>query len=247
MLNCDICHKEVQIPVCLSCNHSFCFLCASPDKIDDMINGVCLVCDSNGNTSPNNCELIENDKKIDYNSSNNYVWLYSSNYGNTWWCYKREHCEKVELIYVDHCLKKQILNGNNNPSNINLKIVKKTSNNKLQSIPSIVSFNTLYGSDDESDTDTVDFSSDYDSNSPPSTNLPVIPVIQSLSYIVNIYGGDYKLDFEDMKQFNVNDPTKKRTVMRLQILEKTYFSSAKDIRLYLSNNNIIGVSGKKFH
>ncbi|MCJ7636957.1 MAG: hypothetical protein MUO21_05655, partial [Nitrososphaeraceae archaeon] len=36
------------------------------------------------------------------NSDKYYVWLYSSNYGNTWWCYKRDTCEQVEKIYEDY-------------------------------------------------------------------------------------------------------------------------------------------------
>ena len=239
MPNCNTCQNESLLPVYLECTHVFCFLCVSPDKIEDVSNGLCLECSTSINS-----ELINNDKPAQYNASLNYIWLYSSNYGNTWWCYNREHCEQVEKIYIDHCTNKQIMSGySNNSQSINLKITKKQSTPSLQQVPSIVSFNTISSSDDD-DSDSVDFSSNTITT--PTTLSPSSSSTQPLSYVVNIYGSSYKLDFDNMKQVSLNDLSKKRTIMRLQIPEKIYFSSAKEIRAYLMQNNILGVSGKKF-
>lgn len=241
MTICDACNKTLLVPLILKCDHCFCFVCIAPDKIDDIMKGECVTCHGSFN---GNCELIGDNKNTD--KCLNYMWLYSSNYTNTWWSYNRTHSEKVELIYQDYCLNKKIMNGDTDDDNTNIsvKITKKQSVPKMKQQKSLnnLDFNKL----DNSDTDdnlSVDFSSLETEN---SSDIEEQEQPKIISYIVNIYGTDYKLDFDSMKQINLHDTYKKRSIKRIEIPASVMKLSGKDIISYLSSENVIGISGKKF-
>ena len=55
------------------------------------------------------------------------------------------------------------------------------------------------------------------------------------------------MDFDSMKQINMNDMSKKRNIKRIEIPENLRGSAASNIIDYLRNDLLVlGVSGKKF-
>lgn len=243
MLFCNICHEKPIIPIELQCGHNFCFLCVVPSMLEMISENICP---SMCNTQ-NNCELFNEKKPVHSIDFKYYVWLYSSNYGNTWWCYQRETCEQVEKIYNDYCLRQQILNDNStSKNNINLTLTQNTTKKPKQTLlpKSFAQLDTASNDSNEND-DAVDFnsisSSDY--NGQEETNN----TNHTVSYIVNIHGTSYKLDFDAMKQINLTDTTKKRSVKRIVVPNEKRNCSANEIKQYLMNtHSILGVAGKKF-
>ena len=163
---CELCHLEALIPIELDCHHIYCLLCLFYECSDDT---KCKECQES-QESQESKDLF--DMNINQNFSNNifYAWLYSSNYGNTWWLYKRDTCDNVEKIYYDYSLKKEIMNGsvdsNDNP--INLVISKKTSQTSQTNLLS-------YNNDSFEEIDTSDDSVDFSD----SDNTPTVVVIET--------------------------------------------------------------------
>jgi len=248
---CELCHVESLIPIELNCDHIFCFLCLYHDFSDTVACPSCNILD-------NNLTIFQMNKIVPVSVSVNryYIWLYSSNYGNTWWCYQKDCCEKVELIYKDYCLRKQLSNSQLNQNNpITLSVLKKA-NKKVaaHSLNSDGEFEELDITDNSSDVEFTDLSGLSDlSNSSDSLDLPdanknqVQKHNQIVSYTVKIHGTEYKLDFDLMKQINVHDAMKKRNIKRIEIPNHLRSSPASDIMQYISTSHmVLGVSGKKF-
>ena len=237
---CNTCHEKPIIPVELKCGHNFCFLCITP-VIDVINNGSCpdLVC----GYQDKNYELCNDEKTEHVGNSEYYVWLYSSNYGNTWWCYQREICGKVEKIYMDYCLRQKILSNDNSVKDISLTIHKKSVS--TTSLPKVGSFVELDNDSDNTETESVDFESISGSESDKEELKE--KKNQIISYNVTIYGTEYKLDFDLMKQINLNDTMKKRNIKRVEIPNEYRNKKASDIKQYLVNTYLVlGISGKKF-
>ena len=85
-IKCELCKTEPTIPIKLECGHYFCFLCFEMDL--DYDNPKCPECE---------CDVITIEN--DFINNKNYLWLYSSNYSNKWWCYNNDLNEKIELLY----------------------------------------------------------------------------------------------------------------------------------------------------
>ena len=74
-----------------------------------------------------------------------------------------------------------------------------------------------------------------DSNNNIKENIP-------LSYVLNICNCEYKIDFDQMKQINNTNSTKKRNIKRIEIDGKI-----ENIEKYLKNNyNVLGIAGVSY-
>ena len=110
---------------------------------------------------------------------------------------------------------------------------------------SFAQLDTASNDSNEND-DAVDFNSisnsDSDEQEEKNNNTN-----HTVSYIVDIHGTSYKLDFDTMKQINLTDITKKRSIKRIEVPNEKRNSSANEIKQYLMNtHSILGVAGKKF-
>jgi len=163
------------------------------------------------------------------NSENNYIWLYSSNYNEFWWCYDKSQNLQIENTYKDFLLKQNSVK--NDDISIKIKINKSKENHKYD-----ISKINFHAIDIESDEETkLNFTDEYIIE---STNI--VPI----SYIMQIQSTEYKLDFDSMKQINLSELWKKRSIKRLTIPSSTY--SFLEIITYLKSQNVIGITGTKF-
>ena len=235
MPTCDHCQTEALVPIELNCNHNYCFLCLFYNYDTD---SNCPTCHEDG-------DLFEMNKIINTDTNKYYIWLYSSNYGNTWWCYQKQICEKVEKIYKDYCLRKQILNSVPVITPISLSVSKKS--NKSKKSAQNLNKDAFDELDADSNSD-VEFSDDDSENTDNNQNDQGNQVSQEImSYVVTIHGSEYKLDFDSMKQINLNDTSKKRNVKRIEVLHHIRNKPMTNIIDYMKNNEfVLGVSGKKF-
>jgi hypothetical protein len=83
-MSCEICQEIPLIPLQLSCDHQYCFLCLAKGMLDGIMS-----CPS--------CHSEFNYKKID--SENRYLWLYSSCLSDNWWCYDKDQNVQIEEAY----------------------------------------------------------------------------------------------------------------------------------------------------
>ncbi|ARF09686.1 hypothetical protein Indivirus_2_65 [Indivirus ILV1] len=225
MLVCQSCHSTSLVPLKLECDHVYCFLC--------------LFYNYNGNTCCQTNDPFEVSNLANTDNDRYYIWLYSSNYGNTWWCYKKEICEQIESIYQDYNLRKKILINEEENNIINLSVLKKSTKSKSESL---VNYKDKFEELDTSNESAVEFNDETPISSP-----KLKPQANIISYIIKINGNEYKLDFDLMKQINLDDTTKKRAITRIEIPNEIRTFSGNALIKYLANTyNIIGVSGRKF-
>jgi len=228
---CKLCDKHINLgyEYTTPCNHEFCYICIKTYNL-------------NGNTKCPTCNItinIADDfkfERIHELKRNNYVWLYNSNYGGHWWCYDSTITSQLENIYKDY--QKRIALNNNNTSDIqidnkSLNRKKKSSNNANVGFDGFVNIN-----DDGIDTNIkLDLKSDDDENEEEE-------IVEPVSYEINIGCFKYKIDVENMKQINIRDSFKQRTIKRISIDQNL---SDEDMKQYLMvNSRILGVSGIKF-
>lgn len=232
---CSLCHVESLIPIELNCKHNYCFLCLFYDVYNKSN------CPDCGNVN-DPLNIFDMNKISNIDTSNYYLWLYSSNYGNTWWCYKKDMCEKLEILFQDYCLRKKLLSDNeqikDNAISLSLKKVNKT---KI--------FSLLNDTDDFKELNITSNSLDVEFCDDSTLTTPKIVKIPSqiASYTINTYGSEYKLDFDLMKQINLGDVSKKRNIKRIEIPTHMRVYSVNDMINYLINNCfVLGVAGKKF-
>ncbi|AYV77298.1 MAG: hypothetical protein Barrevirus31_1, partial [Barrevirus sp.] len=180
---------------------------------------------------------VNNIKNTD---SPNFFWLYSSNYGNTSWCYKKDISDQIEKIYKDYMLRKGLhVTGVPIITFKPVKYTKVSKNSVTTSKNSDEEFEELELSSDSSDIEFADTTPAQ--KSPVST--PVIP----LSYNIKVSNGDYKMDFDLMKQVNLLDPQKQRNVKRIELPQNMMNKTVNEIIQFLTMNcQVIGISGKKF-
>ena len=104
---CKLCNNISNIPIETSCNHTFCFLCLNLWMSYDCKNmSNCLYecphCETKLDTS-----LLQINNVHDTNRINtSYLWLYSSNFNDTWWAYDTNNNRNIELIYKNYEKKK---------------------------------------------------------------------------------------------------------------------------------------------
>jgi hypothetical protein len=67
----------------------------------------------------------------------------------------------------------------------------------------------------------------------------------NIDYVINTTHGDFKIDFRNMKQINLQNFKKQQSLDFIMVPTKVYNNMSAFIK-YLKKINIIGISGKKF-
>lgn len=232
MIICNLCTNDVNIPIGMTCNHIVCFICLLSNTYKNRISCRCSKNIYNFNIQNNQ---IMN-KRFD-----NYIWLYSSNLHDTWWCYDQENIRDIQHIYMNYIDNKKILlsiNDNDNDIRINMQYKKSSSSNNLI--------------ENDQNFDIIDFNKNEDEDvlfNDQTYNESYIkkPNKNRLSYIIKINFIEYKIDFDSMKQINLADPWKKRNIKKIIIPDEIINTNVNNIIHYLKNtHNVIGISGIKF-
>ena len=94
---CNICKKKVSLPIRLSCNDVFCFICIKLNYVNGIVN--CPTCqkvitDNFSGMSISNCGNSVMQFK-------NFQWIYYS-FNEKWWCYDERSNIKLETIYNEY-------------------------------------------------------------------------------------------------------------------------------------------------
>ena len=168
-----------------------------------------------------------------YNYVNNYIWLYSSNYNGLWWCYNTNQNNQVERTYKDYLIR-QPLDKNTNDITVKINLNKSDKNANYYG-KNKIKFHII---DVESDDDNKLNFTDKEIINCASTSQDII------SYTISIQSHEYKLDFDSMKQINLLEIWKKRSIRRLTL--PSNMSSLCDIIDYLKSQNVIGITGLKW-
>lgn len=198
------------------------------------------------------CPLCKKTIRDDYNklysmkydhdgqSSQQYLWLYATNYGDNWWGYDKKSNCKLERIYNDHLTRLNIRENQNNNANINLSItnIKKPPNvitnniipNDFVSLTLDIIDTTIQDTDDD-----INFS---DNDATRDKNITIDDNENDISYILKIGLYEYRIDFDIMKQISISDSAKSRKIKRIDNISN-------EIN-YLKSQNIIGIAGIKF-
>jgi hypothetical protein len=92
----------------------------------------------------------------------------------------------------------------------------------------------------------IQFSEGNDISFDDHENVDLCCINQSepLSYVIKIGQTDYKIDFDLMKQINLSELWRKRTIKRLDIHQN--INNLNAIFEYLKSQNVVGISGQKF-
>lgn len=227
---CILCNNNVSLPYNLNCDHTFCYLCIKTYYLSN--NKKCPTC---------NTDILDNLSSIQYNNileevnNRSTFWLYSSNHPNFWYAYDKKSNDAINTLYVDYFTNNQANNKNKHIAPVSLSIGNdgngNSGNNNNNSSQHNNNFVPLKVNGD--DNNYVNFKDDgkmYMDQAP-------------LSYIINIGSFEYQIDFKNMKQSNVMDPSKKRTI---KLLEYDPVKDNPNVINFLKNNNVLGISGIKF-
>lgn len=153
-----------------------------------------------------------------YNKKNPFRWLYAAAYTPTFWVYDLETNELLEKYYNEFM-------GINSSSKVKKLSLLKTKNNSSDSL---------------NDTNSTDSEDTYVIGSIDKKADPSKPKIYSI-FIENRL---YRIDFNKMKQINVWDMTKQRSIKRVSIGNLT---DPIQVNTLLKNTfSVKGVAGKKF-
>lgn len=158
-------------------------------------------------------------------------WLYSGNFSG-WWCYDPVYFDKLNKIYADYCKRMNIedkfTKKHKNISNIKIPIKKLSDEDSCFDMVD-------FGSESEDDAKSVNYQDD--NNADDTTNLMDYNLIIDQSII--------KIDFDQMKQLKISDPSKQRKIKYLDIPNKIY-GNENEIINFLLHNSIKGIAGKPF-
>ncbi len=135
------------------------------------------------------------------------IWIYAGVFSG-WWCYDDIHNIQINKIYEDYCARNNI---NNDISLTRTKNMSQT--NMLTTIPRTVSKKNL------SVFDPVTF----DCNTSMSIDEEINCINEEINYIINTEHGNFRIDFENLKQINVSDPKKQRGIKKSSIDVNQYF------------------------
>jgi hypothetical protein len=236
---CSECHFPLNNPIKLSCHHIICFLCIVPfDACPD-----CL------------CQ-IEHYTYINTANYKKYLWLYSSNYGDLWWCYDPVSNIMIENIFQVHSAQQETKNDTaEEQSDITIKFakVKATSANKKTTNDTGEDFKTIKMNDSSLyvnfDNEDELVTNDEDKNEE-NNEEPVLPKHnQEVSYCLKINDLMYKMDMDEMQQINIQEPWRKRKIKRI-VLDNHFpqdMGNLDNITAYLTETyNVTGSYGLKF-
>ena len=223
---CSKCHKNSNIPCHMACGHLFCFICLND-------NSTCILCQTNTGFMPNNLP-----------GTIKYLWVYASNHPGMWWCYDNISNELIEQLYQ----KKINSIDTNDGDKIKFVLSKKAEIQPIQpiqplqpiqiNIPQFSSVNFMKDSNDSNLV--VNFSDD---NLISNNNQPQ----DQLSSIIKIENQYYEIDLNKMYQYNMVDKNKKRRIKRIEVPDNISKGNMPGIKSYLSDENILGISGKLFN
>jgi hypothetical protein len=186
------------------------------------------------------------------------MWLYSSNYNNNWWIYDNDSNNKIEKIYKDYILKQEMGSASNN-SNLVISDDIKIKLNNIKSRKQSKSLNKLTNSNDKFeelilDNTSYEFNIEFNEiennndTSSTKTDTSIVNTIippEPLSYIIKCGAHEYRIDFDSMKQINVDDTWRKRSIKRIEIPEDVCKTNLNAIISYLLSKNILGINGEK--
>ena len=209
-MSCQICNSSIALPYTLECGDTFCFLCI---KTHGDMN--CPVCGKFITDDLNNVHVDEEPVV-----SNNYQWLYSSMFGDRWWCYDDSSNKKIEAMHK-HYVKSD---------DIEIKIVKTTKSHHSVAEQTSHNFSPIIPTTSQQFIFFGDFSTDSSGESED----------EDVTHTIHIGNTEYMVDFDDMKQINIDDPRKMRRIKRLSI------PSSSNVIDFLKQNHVIGVAGMKY-
>lgn len=145
------------------------------------------------------------------------IWLYSGLISG-WWCYSSSNNTKINIMHMDYC-KRNALTYQKVPTKMNMGDPEKKNNNLIK----------IY--------DFVDFDRNVNVNANQNITLT--------DYIIYASNGSFRIDMSKMKQINMSNPCEHRNIKYIDIPEML-LGNADQIIAHLKNNNIKGISGKKF-
>ena len=260
MTSCNVCLNDVVLPIKSMC-HLYCFLCIKEYQLLTNETTKCPLC--NIYTNYMNISVIQNDYCVD-DLTLNYLWIYSSNYNDTWWAYNNASNKQIEKIHQDYILNQELIkklsNNNSDPMQITIQNFKKYNNSQMNKKNNqILTFDNINVNNIDNniiiDDTSVDFDEFYDSDELiDKTNKLTDKSLHNepLSYIIKCgtIGSsgyyEYKIDFDSMKQINVMDSWKTRSIKRLELPIDIMITNINKITEYLQSLKVIGIAGKNF-
>lgn len=221
-MNCGICKAVCNLPYKLNCGDTFCYLCIKLYTIDiDIKCPICshLIVDDLNNLKIYDTEGWENCLNVPY------LWMYSTRYGTSWWCYDPISNTKVETLYKNYIHGKEIVSGTTNMDTLDAQIDYNLGSHSDAWIDD--DNNTIATgeydpyqcpeSDDTQDCeviycDSLDSDNESDDESYVSSQLV-------LTYELDIGHAKYVINFNTMRQYNANDSSKQRSIRRIDMNE----------------------------
>lgn len=243
MTQCNLCSNIAHIPIKLTCSHITCFLCLKYTLLETNQNVVCSTCPICYISNDINLDSLTNTYTHN-DDCPNYVWLYSSNYNDMWWAYQNKPNNKLEKIHKDYLIRQEIANAQTSQENsIKINISKTKQKNKIVNYDVPITFDNITIDDDTDDC--VDFD-DIDNISDENKHVTNHIDFFELSYVIKCGMYEYKIDFDSMKQINVVDVWRKRSIKRLEVPIDIIKTNMGSIVNYLKSQNVIGIAGHKF-
>jgi hypothetical protein len=151
------------------------------------------------------------------------IWLYSSNFSDTWWGYDDKCSDKLDKIYNDYNKRKTVLNDKKNTD----IVIPQTDPIVDKSHVVIAKCNF----------DTVDYTDDNDGDSDKSVDID-----SDFNYLVDFNNIKFFIDLEHWQQINSNDANKKRKIKRIEFPPNVVGETARKNYL-ISNYGFRGIAG----
>jgi hypothetical protein len=229
---CSICKNIKYLPLNLDCSHSFCFLCIK--KLILSGEKKCSICNKIFNIDINNIkienlELLEN--LLDYDT----LWCYSTIYGNYWWLYDLNSSKKLDKIYIDYLKRNENKNKNENKEDIKIIIDSNSIDN--HNPPFNNNCYEILSPNNNMTTNNVDYSCINNNEEDDEEDEE-----DDFDYTITICNEQYLIDFDNFKQININNSSKRRNIKRFEFDKNLIdYNFLEDLK----NQKIIGISGIK--
>lgn len=156
---------------------------------------------------------------MDYLTTRNNVWLFSSNFGNRWWCYNEENSKKLDIIMSDYEKRHK------SPDN-DIKNLSHDSQNIVHTINDKTIANPSY--------DPVAYNDQHDND---------VLHHDDSDYTINVGNTKYMIDLDKWQQINLFNKNKKRNLKLLPLPPHLNIMQKVD---FLKNNNVVGIAGTEF-
>ncbi len=152
---------------------------------------------------------------MNLNVNINRVWLYSGIF-HGWWCYNEKHNIKINRMFKDYCQRNGI--------NFTDIICKKIKSKKIMPKHEL-----------KEDFDLINFEDEEED--------PVHEHSIVVDYIIRVGDDTFRIDLDKMKQINVIDPKKQRSIKYIDLPEES-LGNANEIIKHLKDNGVKGIAGK---